>query len=150
MSEDVGDNVDSETCPNESVPFQPQFSNLPASSSHGETYPQGTMANVYAPGPAPTVYPPASTPMQSPMMVSHGRDFNQTRAGNFQLEDPGKVFHASQGSWQPGLGTDPGHPSAGIPPPPSGMAPQGELRPEFHPSLESGVPQDPHEGNLPA
>jgi len=125
---------------NSGLPFQPQFPNV-LSSSHAETYPQG--APVYPPGTAPTSYTQGSAPMHPQMMA--GRDFSQTRAGGFQSEEHGMVFHPSQGAWQSGLGNE----SAAIPPPSSGMAPQGDSRAEFHPNLESVAPQDPHEGNLP-
>ena len=150
----MADHVDSDTRPTEAVPFQQPFSHLPASSSsssQGEAYPPGIMTDVYPAATGPALYPSGSAAMQSQMMVGHGRDFNQTGDSGFELEDPGKVFHPSQGTWQPALGSEPGHPSAGIPPPSLGMAPQGDFRPpEFHPNLESGAPQAPHEGNLPS
>lgn len=139
VSEETGENANAEIRPNEAAPsLQQQFSSLPASSSQGEVYPPGTMTNIYAPKTAPAVYPSGSAPMQSSMMVGPARDFNQIRSANFQ------------GTWQPGPGTELSHMSSGVPPPSSGMPPHGELRPEFHPNLESGAAQDPCDGNLPA
>jgi len=147
----------SESHPNEAVPFQQQFSNIPAPTSQGEACPPGTMSNVYPTGTAPSIYPPGNVPpgiyppggapMHSSMMVGHGREFNPPRAG-FQMEDHGSVYQPEQGTWQGGAGNEPVHPSVGLIPPSSTMVPQGDMRPEFHPNLESGASQDPPEGNL--
>ena len=138
-----------ETHASEAVPFQQQFSSIPASTSQAEAYPPGTMSSVYPTGPAPSIYPPGGAPMHPSMMVGHGRDFNQART-NFQMEDHGPVYQPEQASWQSGPGNEPAHTTVGFLPSSSGVAPQGIVRPEFHPNLELGAPIAPPEENLPA
>jgi len=137
-----------ETHPKEAVPFQQQFSNIPASSSQAEGYPAGAMTHVYPTG---TTYPPGNAPIHSSVMSAPGRDFNQTGVGFQVPPDHRPVYHPEHPTWQGGTGPDPGPPvTVGLLPPSSGVAPEGEMRPEFHPNLESMPPQHPHEGNLPA
>jgi len=141
---------ENEPLPSDAVPFQQQFSTMPASTSQGEPFPMAATSSVYPPGTGSTVYPPgnAPMPMHTSMMVGHGRDFNPA-GDSFQMEDPGKMYQPDQATWQSGPGNESVYPSVSIPPSSMGIAPQADMRPEFHPNLESGAPHDPQEGNLP-
>ena len=139
---------DSEPLPNDDVSFQPQFSAMPVSTSQAEPFAIGAPSNVYAPETVSPVYPPGNVPMHASMMVGHGRDFSQP-AANFQMEDPGKLYQTDQATWQSGPENESVYPSVSLPPSSMGIAPQGEMRPEFHPNLEPVAPRDPQEGNLP-
>ena len=135
----VNEEMQEESQPPEADPFQQQFS----TSQEAETFPPDT---VYPPESSPAIYPQGNVPMHSSAMVGHGRDFNPTGV-SFQLEDPSKAYHQDHGTWQSGLGSDSGYSAVGMPGPPSLVVPPVDMRPEFHPNLESGVPRDPQEGN---
>jgi len=83
--------------------------------------------------------------------------YPQSRAAGFPpMEELGpSVYHQDpHAGWQGGMRNDQVPPSslqgppasAGFIPPSSGMAVQGGVGPEFHPSLQSGTPADPQDG----